>query len=125
MIEDVKRNGDDVRVVVEIEVGGGLWRKMEKMREIGIGVEGIAGEIVREVNELRDDGEELMRLESCSKWFRQSTGRSDLMIEVELMPIVRGLSKPEVKKLFELGIKRFLRRPEIDPKDYLKGPNAA
>ena len=118
MIEEVRRTGNKVEVVVRMD--GGVGGKVEKRREVGMALEMIVGEMIGEINELREDGEELVRLESCSKYFRVKEGRSDLVIEVELMPVVRGLSKPEVKKLFELGIKRFLRKPEIDPKDYLR-----
>lgn len=125
MTEQVKvtTTGDIVKVVMRAEVGGGLWRRLEKRSEISQDKEIIGMEIVGEVNRIRDDGEEFVRLISCGKKLIMADGRSDLEIEGELTRIGRKLSKPEIRRLFEIGLKRFLKKPEINPMDLL-GPRS-
>lgn len=119
MIDEVRRSGNEVEVVVRME--GGMERRVEERRRVGMDIDRIVIEIVDEINSMRDDGEELVRLVSCSKMLNMREKRSDVWIKAELTQLTRELPKPKVKKLFELGVKRFLKKPPIDPKDYLRG----
>ena len=117
----VTRRGDRIEAIMLLEPGGGLWKKFETRRMVLMEITMIVGEIVEEVNGIREDGEEWVELIGASKIGGTKNG-SDVSMTLELRPFARELSKPKIEALIEIGIKKFLRRPEIDPKDYLRGP---
>jgi hypothetical protein len=114
---EMERRGTKWTVVVKVEEGGGLWKALEKRREIGMQVDRIGEEVVGAINDLREDGD-LLALESCSKRFRRG-GRSDLEIEVELTQSSRKLARGKIERLFDYGIKKFIRST-VNPNDYLR-----
>ena len=122
MIEYVTRTGDELEVLVVVEVEGALWKRKEKLGYVGVKVEQLIEELIGEVNGLKEDGTELVKLINCGPWFRQTKKRTDWLIQVRLEPILIGWSKPKLKTLFEEGLRRFMKKPVPDPKDYLRGP---
>ena len=106
-MEEVRVEKAGREVVVKVRYEGRVERKVEKEKERGVVTHMIFMPVIDRINDMREDGKEVMRLKD-TVMCRSMKGKGTLEIEVELGEGGEHLDEDALKKIFEVMIGEFV-----------------
>jgi hypothetical protein len=120
-MEEVRVEKVGREVVVKVRYEGRVERKVEKEKWT-VSTHMVFMPVIDRINDMREDGKEVMRLVDTVMVRDSLTGKGTLEVEVELGEGGEHLDEDALKKIFEVMIGEFVCERDDKPKEISCSP---